>query len=172
MKSSRHAKTAQRGRQTAQNAKSRPTRQTRGKSNELAQFTFSTVQSGSQAFTGLISSVRSSHSLKEVIGHLDLTYPDFGRLLGESPYFKKFRPRGFSKSYLSMLIAGERILTARMLRAIEWVIAKTMTDALGYDIGVKVTRNSPWHFRLSRLCADHGPYELKGNRKHCPQCGK
>ncbi len=151
-------------------AKSRPARKIPRQQNDLSEFTFSGSPSGSQSFTTLLKAIRSSCSLKDAIGHLDLTFQAFGRLLGHSPQFVKTNPRGFSKSYLSMLVNGDRPMSTRMLRAIEWVIHQTLTMAIGEEIGVRITRNSPWHFCLAKVCERHGPYELKGNRKHCPIC--
>lgn len=154
----------------AKKAKSRTPAKSRRNQNEFKNFTFYTGDSGLLSFTSIAARVRSSSSLKQVLQALDMTMEELGLRIGVTPEFKTQRPQGFSKTYISLIDRRQKPLTQRMLKAIEYVLSKTLSDMAGEIIGVEATLNSPWHFRLSKVCAEHGPYELKGNRRHCPIC--
>lgn len=158
--------------QKAKTAKSRTPRHSRGESDELPTFHFPDNDSGLLAFTSVVASIRASKCLKDVLSILDLTFEDFGRRLGQSPQFAKQRPDGFSKTYLSLIDHGRKPCSKRMSAAIGFVIGQVLSQMTGEIIGVHVSRNSPWKFRLAKRCEEHGPFELIGNRRHCPVCGK
>lgn len=155
----------------AKKAKSKTTRRSRGHSNESARFTFPDSPDGSQEFTTLVTSIRSSESLKGVLELLDLTLERFGELLGETPQLKRTKTH-VSKPYASMLCAGKRFVSPRMLKAIEVVIGQQLSAIAGEPIGLHITKNSPWHFAIAKTCDVHGPYEIDGRRKRCPKCRK
>lgn len=156
----------------AKKAKSRTRSISRGSRRELSNFTFSSNPSGSLPFTKIVASIRSARSLSDVLAVLDLRLEDFGAAIGRTKFFEARRPKGFGRSYISMLSNGTRPTSQRMVKAIEIVLQQEISDLLGRPIGIQITRNSPWHFRLAATCEKHGPYELAGKRKHCPICGK
>ncbi len=153
-------------------AKSRTDRHSRRLRNDLSAFTFPGSPDGSQEFTTLTKAIRSSNSLKSVLELLDLTLERFGELLGQTPQLKRTHPAGISKPYASMLCAGKRVMSPRMLKAIEVVMGQQLSEIAGEPVGIRITRNSPWHFSLAKTCDEHGPYEIDGRRRHCPACGK
>ncbi len=146
--------------------------QPRANRYEFSSFTFSAGHSGLLSFTNLVAAVRSCKRLIDVLGLVDLRLEDFGAALGHTPQFKSGRPQGFSKGYISQLSGGRRPVSPRMIKAIECVLQSEISQLLGRPIGIKVSCNSPWSFRLAALCDEHGPYELIGQRRHCPVCGK
>jgi hypothetical protein len=115
--------------------------------------------------------IKTCESLKGVLELLDLTLERFGDLLSETPQLKRTETH-VSKPYASMLCAGKRLVSPRMTKAIELVIGQQLTEIAGEPIGLRLTKNSPWHFSIAKICAKHGRYEIDGRRKHCPQCGK
>jgi hypothetical protein len=150
-------------------AKSAGSRKTPRQKNELTTFTFPDSPDGSQEFTSLVMAVRASETLKGVLELLDLTLEHFGDLLSDTPQLKRTQTH-VSKPYASMLCAGKRFVSPRMLKAIEVVIGQQLTEIAGEPIGLHITKNSPWHFAVGKTCAKHGPYEIDGRRRHCPKC--
>lgn len=139
--------------------------------NESSTFTFPGSPDGSHEFTTLVMAVRASESLKGVLGLLDLTLERFGDLLSATPQLTRTHTH-VSKPYASMLCAGKRFVSPRMVKAIEVVIGQQLTEIAGEPIGLRITRNSPWHFSIGKFCEKHGPYEIDGRRRRCPQCRK
>ena len=137
-----------------------------------ATFQFPAGENGLLEFTQVVTAIRSSNSLKAVLEVIDLRMEDLGRCLGQTPQFQKRRPEGFSKGYISQLSSGKKTPSRSMLNAISVVLSRELSTMLNQEIGVNVARNSPWRFRLAKKCDEHGPYELIGNRKHCPLCKK
>lgn len=165
-------KNAPKGAQKAKKAKSRNRANSGATRRELSTFTFSMSENGLLSFTKSVALIRASKSLASVLALIDMRLEDFGAALGKTAQFCKSRPEGFSKGYISQISANHRTISPRMVKAIEAVLQQEISDLLGRPIGIKVSHNSPWHFRLAAICEKHGPYELIGSRKHCPVCGK
>ncbi len=115
--------------------------------------------------------IRSSESLKGVLELLDLTLERFGDLLSATPQLQRTRTH-VSKPYASMLCAGKRFVSPRMVKAIEVVIGQQLSEIAGEPVGLRIRKNSPWHFAIAKACEIHGPYEIDGRRKRCPKCKK
>lgn len=154
----------------AKKAKSQRTRQTRGKSIELPQIIIHGVQTGLLRFTSIISDLRAVHSVKAVYELLGMTGEEFGAALARTPEVGRKTP--YSKTYISLLNSGAKKIHRTHLAGMARLLTDYIHRMTGETIGVSVTRNSPLKVRVFKVCDEHGPFELKGNRKHCPQCGK
>lgn len=154
----------------AKKAKSTRTRQSRGKSNELPQIIVHGVQTGLLRFTSLIADLRDVHSVKAVYELLGLTGEEFGAALARTPEVGRKTP--YSKTYISLLNSGAKKLHRTHLAGMARLLTDYIHRMTGDTLGVSVTRNSPLKIRVFKICETHGPFELKGNRKHCPLCQK
>jgi hypothetical protein len=98
--------------------------------------------------------VRSSKSIKGVLEVLDLTLERFGELLSATPQLQRTHTH-VSKPYASMLCAGKRYISPRMLKAIEIVIGQQLSAIAGVPVGLRISKHRPWHFRLAMTCEKH-----------------